>query len=98
MKKYLFIALVVIALATATTVILLRIKDNKKIAGVVTTQSPSPSLSAQYPKPEKYEVPILMYHYIRNAPEGDKLSQNLSVSPVNFKAQMDYLKNRQIVQ
>lgn len=44
-----------------------------------------------YPKVEKFEVPILMYHYIRVAPAGDQLGTNLSVSPENFAAHMKYL-------
>ncbi len=37
-------------------------------------------------------VPVLMYHYIRVNPDpNDKVGFNLSVTPVNFAAQMDYL-------
>lgn len=38
-------------------------------------------------------VPILMYHYIRRPPsiERDRLGFNLSVSPSDFRAQMDWL-------
>jgi len=37
-------------------------------------------------------VPILMYHYIRiNPNSGDQVGFNLSVTPSNFSAQMDYL-------
>lgn len=38
-----------------------------------------------------FEIPILMYHYIRNAENEDQLGQNLSVSPENFDAQMKWL-------
>ena len=38
-------------------------------------------------------VPILMYHYISEPPPGaDRLRRSLSVTPVNFDAQMNYLK------
>lgn len=38
------------------------------------------------------EVPILMYHYISIPPEGaDKYRMDLSVSPDNFREQMQYL-------
>jgi peptidoglycan/xylan/chitin deacetylase (PgdA/CDA1 family) len=40
---------------------------------------------------EKFDVPILMYHYIRVAPENDQLGANLSVSPENFAAHMKWL-------
>lgn len=50
--------------------------------------SPTPT---SYPKVEKFEVPILMYHYIRIAPENDQLGANLSVSPQNFASQIKYL-------
>ncbi len=37
-------------------------------------------------------VPVLMYHYIGNNPNpADKARDRLSVTPVNFAAQMDYL-------
>lgn len=38
-------------------------------------------------------VPILMYHYIRTPPTmvSDKVGYNLSVSPEEFRAQMDWL-------
>lgn len=37
-------------------------------------------------------VPILMYHYIRFNPDpGDKLGHDLSVTPDDFKRQMDWL-------
>ncbi len=37
-------------------------------------------------------VPILLYHYIRDVPRtASKLSYNLSVSPADFNAQMDWL-------
>jgi len=50
--------------------------------------SPTPT---SYPKVEKFDVPILMYHYIRNAPANDQLGAILSVSPQNFASQMKYL-------
>jgi peptidoglycan/xylan/chitin deacetylase (PgdA/CDA1 family) len=37
-------------------------------------------------------VPILMYHYIRVNPDGhDAVGANLSVTPADFRAQMDWL-------
>lgn len=51
-----------------------------------------PKKEPEYPKVSSYEVPILMYHYIRITPEGDTLGQNLSVTPTNFSAQMKWLK------
>src|SRR5215831_19557665 len=37
-------------------------------------------------------VPILMYHYIRVNPDpGDRLGFNLSVTPADFRLQMDWL-------
>lgn len=46
-----------------------------------------------YPKVESYTVPILMYHYIRDAPADDKLGLALSVTPQNFAAQMAWLND-----
>lgn len=43
---------------------------------------------------QKIQVPILMYHYIRVNPDpNDKIGAGLSVTPDNFNAQLDYLKN-----
>ena len=41
------------------------------------------------------QVPILMYHYIRPLPDPslDRLGHNLSVSPGDFTAQMDWLRD-----
>lgn len=52
-----------------------------------------PKKEPEYPKVSNYEIPILMYHYIRIAPEGDTLGQNLSVTPANFASQMKWLKD-----
>lgn len=45
----------------------------------------------KYPIAETYNVPILMYHYIRNAEGESELGKKLSVSPENFDAQMKWL-------
>ncbi len=38
------------------------------------------------------QVPVLMYHYIRINPDpGDKVGFNLSVTPYNFSAQLDWI-------
>ena len=38
-------------------------------------------------------VPILMYHYIQDLPKNpDKLTYNLTVTPANFTAQLDWLR------
>jgi peptidoglycan/xylan/chitin deacetylase (PgdA/CDA1 family) len=42
--------------------------------------------------PERTRVPILMYHYISDVPPGaDRLRRNLTVTPDNFRAQLQYL-------
>lgn len=68
---------------------------------------PSPSVGASgpqiYPSPEPARVlqmppgrqtvtvPILMYHYVRTVSRDDRLGWALSVTPQDFKAQMDWL-------
>lgn len=43
---------------------------------------------------QEIQIPILMYHHIRNFNDpNDQIGTNLSVSPENFKLQMDFLKN-----
>lgn len=53
------------------------------------TASPIPSVV-----PISFDLPVLMYHYIRISPdpETDRLGFNLSVTPENFRTQMEYLK------
>jgi peptidoglycan/xylan/chitin deacetylase (PgdA/CDA1 family) len=42
--------------------------------------------------PERVQVPILMYHYVSDLPPGaDRLRRDLTVSPENFEAQLQYL-------
>ncbi|MDO8686750.1 MAG: polysaccharide deacetylase family protein [Candidatus Berkelbacteria bacterium] len=70
-------------------------KTHKTSADVVPTEK------ASEPKKElpviptitDYKVPILMYHYIRIADEGDELGKNLSVTPTNFASQIKWLKD-----
>lgn len=70
-----------------------RAKDKK------TNQPPTVNIKAKaaYSRVESFEVPILMYHYIRNAENEDQLGQNLSVSPVTFDSQMKWLKDNDYV-
>lgn len=53
--------------------------------------SPSPEILVK--KAETYQVPILMYHYIRPAPPNDPSGERLSVAPTNFVQQVEWLKN-----
>jgi len=42
--------------------------------------------------PEQAQVPILMYHYVSDVPPGaDRLRRDLTVTPENFRAQLQYL-------
>jgi peptidoglycan/xylan/chitin deacetylase (PgdA/CDA1 family) len=42
--------------------------------------------------PDQAQVPILMYHYVSELPpDADRYRRDLTVSPENFKAQLDYL-------
>jgi peptidoglycan/xylan/chitin deacetylase (PgdA/CDA1 family) len=51
--------------------------------------TPTPSLSVPL---HRLQVPILEYHYIRNNPNPkDRLGFNLSVTPADFQAQMQWL-------
>ena len=86
-----YVMLVIIALlviAVAIISIYRRSPQFKEIS-IIPSSSPSPTI----PKVEKYEVPILMYHYIRNAENESELGKNLSVSPENFEKQMSWLKS-----
>lgn len=85
----LFILLGILIITTASFYIWknFRIKESAN----VTSETSAPKSSV--PKVEKFEVPILMYHYIRNAENESELGKNLSVSPENFAAQMKFLKD-----
>jgi peptidoglycan/xylan/chitin deacetylase (PgdA/CDA1 family) len=49
------------------------------------------SAAGTSPKGSVIALPVLMYHYIRVAPPGDTLGFHLSVTPDNFRRQMDFL-------
>jgi peptidoglycan/xylan/chitin deacetylase (PgdA/CDA1 family) len=44
-------------------------------------------------KVDNFQIPILMYHYIRDASNEDDLGKGLSVHPENFGAQIKWLKD-----
>lgn len=44
-----------------------------------------------------YDVPILMYHYIRIADPADTLGVGLSVTPKNFETQIKWLKENDYI-
>jgi peptidoglycan/xylan/chitin deacetylase (PgdA/CDA1 family) len=55
------------------------------------TSTPAPA-GTPTPLPDRVKVPILMYHYIRVNPESyDLAGYNLSVTPINFEAQVQWL-------
>lgn len=82
--KYLLLVFLVLA---AITTIWTRLSVYPPIQSVIVSPSPIPT----YPKIEKFDIPILMYHYIRNAEDKDQLGKNLSVSPENFASHLKYL-------
>lgn len=65
----------------------------KKEIEAVSFLAPKPSPTITYPKVTTYQVPILMYHYIRNAEGESEMGKNLSVSPENFEAHVKFLKD-----
>jgi peptidoglycan/xylan/chitin deacetylase (PgdA/CDA1 family) len=53
-----------------------------------TTLGPTPTPAI----PERAQVPILMYHHVSDVPPGaDRLRRDLTVTPDNFRAQLQYL-------
>ena len=55
---------------------------------------PASSAPAANSSARRLRTPILMYHYISTPPaDADVLRQDLSVSPENFKAQLEYLRS-----
>lgn len=61
----------------------------KIIKNSVAVTSPSPSVEPTIGS--ELRVPILMYHYIRNAPQNDQGGVKLSVSPDNLERQLHWL-------
>ncbi len=46
------------------------------------------------PPPEWADVPILMYHYVEvPPPDADRIRRDLTVTPANFAAQLQYLSD-----
>ncbi|MBM3129963.1 MAG: polysaccharide deacetylase family protein [Chloroflexi bacterium] len=57
-----------------------------------TPTRPLTPMLTRNPAQRVYRIPILMYHYISvPPPDADKYRLDLSVTPANFDAQMDYL-------
>ncbi len=54
----------------------------------MTTSTKPTKTEPSYPKIESFQVPILMYHYVRDASSESDLGKNLSVWPDNFDAQI----------
>jgi len=62
---------------------------------------PTPDTLAAPPLPTQYDLvrpihkgtwlPIVMYHYIRNASKSDRVGWNLSVAPATFREQVQWL-------
>lgn|GEM_PF-280565 len=55
--------------------------------------APLPTHAAQtLPLPDEADVPLLMYHYVEELPPGaDAVRQNLTITPAEFAAQLQYL-------
>jgi peptidoglycan/xylan/chitin deacetylase (PgdA/CDA1 family) len=61
------------------------------------TRTPAPTrvppTATPVPLPASVQVPVLMYHYVSAPPaKADKYRIDLSVTPENFEAQLQYLK------
>lgn len=92
-KRIIFLILIGILLVVLGGLIFWKTKSQDKSSQPKTTTAPMPeSTTISYPKPESYDVPILMYHYIRNAENESALGKNLSVSPASFEDQLKWLK------
>lgn len=91
-KVLIFIALAILILIGILGTIFW-LKSSSPALQTNTVSKPSTTPSQNIPQVEKFDVPILMYHYIRNAEGEDQLGKNLSVSPENFEAQIKWLKD-----
>lgn len=62
------------------------------------TPTPTPTPTPLLPTPDgldrRLRVPILMYHHIERAsPQADAVRRDLSVGPIKFEQQLQYLRN-----
>lgn len=62
-----------------------------RVSRSTVTPAPTP---APLPIPDQARVPILMYHYVSEPPAGaDRIRLDLTVTPENFRAQLQYLSD-----
>ena len=93
-KVYWIVGILIILALTAAGVYLVKTRDVQTNSSTLATiVKPTPEPRPDVPKAETYEVPILMYHYIRDAANEDELGKGLSVHPDNFGAQIKWLKD-----
>src|SRR3990167_8666691 len=83
---------IIVLLVLAGIGIFYYLYTQKKIESSASDIKPATTPSINIPKVTTYQVPILMYHYIRDASNESQLGKNLSVSPETFKAQVKWLK------
>lgn len=91
MRKIVLWGLLIIVISSGLGFIVWH-KYFKSSAATLITNSDKKENKPEIPKISEYQVPILMYHYIRNADGESELGKNLSVSPDNFAAQLAWLK------
>jgi len=89
-RRLLLLSVLVLIVALAAGGVFLLQKQKPQAQ---TLPQPTPSPEPAYPKVNSYQVPILMYHYIRNAEGESELGKSLSVTPENFAAQVQWLKD-----
>jgi len=85
------IGLISLALAVLVAGVIFWILNNHSEASTVAPNNDLTQAVASNNLVPITSVPILMYHYIRNADPSDTLGANLSVSPENFSRQLEYL-------
>lgn len=90
-----FLLVLAVAVVLITGGVFLWQRNHQASASITATPTPSKNKSPaiKYPKVETYQVPILMYHYIRNAEGESELGKGLSVSPQNFDAHLKWLQD-----
>ncbi len=68
--------------------------SGRKLESKQPTQTSRYRMKTRPVKPGPIEVPILLYHYIRQVenPDQDQLGVSLSVSPQELESQLDYLE------
>jgi hypothetical protein len=93
-KYYLYLILAILLILSVVVFFNIYRNTNKTNTEVVNLDTKKTNTNMPViDKVSEYTVPILMYHYIRVAPVGDTMGQDLSVTPTLFDSQVKWFSD-----